>query len=119
MTETEHFHLNLADDAQQLWVGHMARCEDDGIEADDGATLLSVAAAMCQAHVLAWGEYAGRIIPDDLLRDMVADFEATMLKTIADIAPSSLTDETRRRMSSLDRRLKRERDLPTESGGEA
>jgi hypothetical protein len=117
MTEEAHFQLHLASDAHDLWVKHMAACEDAEIDADYGVEVLATAAAMCAGFFA--GTCAKDGVPDAELRAMVDDFELTLLKTLADVAPRAMSDETRRRMASLDRRVKRSRDLPTEPGGEA
>lgn len=113
-------HEKLADDADEHWVRFMMNAEDDGIDAGYAAAVLSTAAAVCEACELGAVEAeAGRIIPADRLRGVVDDFELVFLKTLADKFPTTLTDETRQRIASMDRRVKRSRGLPAEPGGEA
>jgi hypothetical protein len=95
--------------AQAHWVEHLAEAEDNGTEAQHATNVLTTAAAYAEAHLIAWGEEGP--IPDEWVRDVVDSFEASFLKTLADLSGDRLSEAMRGRMAQLDRDLKRKRGI--------
>lgn len=110
----DNYHARLSAEAESLWVDWMARNEDHGRTAEHGFNVLSTAAALAEAHGLAWGEEGE--ITDDRLQAIVDDFALTLGKTCIDLAPDRVSDAVRARIELLDLRVKQSRDMPTEGG---
>ena len=110
----DDYHARLSAEAESLWVDWMARNEDHGRTAEHGLNVLSTAAAMAEAHGLAWGGEGE--ITDERLRAIVVDFELVLGKTVIELAPDRVPADVRAQIEALDHRIKRERDLTTEGG---
>jgi hypothetical protein len=113
---SDPYHTRLATEAEAHWVRHLAAGKDSGVEAEHATTVLLMASAMAEAHLIGWGETGE--IEEARLDEIVADFELCFLKTLLELTPDRLSAAFWPRMAALDRDVKRRRGLPL-GGGEA